>query len=76
VLRVEAIGTSIVAKKNGSAIISVTDSSLTSGRLGITGYSADTSTYALSWTGGNTSGGGGPSIVVISGALMRMRMNN
>lgn len=60
---IEAQGTSLVVKKNGSNIITTTDSSLTSGRFGLFG-SDDGVTFptATSWQAGDftAAGGGSP----------------
>jgi hypothetical protein len=68
-LRIEANGTTIRLLKNGAESISVTDSSLASGRIGITGYSSDTNTQATSWTGGNLSAGSSTTVTPTTGAL-------
>lgn len=53
VIRIEANGTSIVVKKNGTAVITVTDSSLTSGAAGICEYGGSTVTRLDTWEAGN-----------------------
>jgi hypothetical protein len=53
VLRIEASGTTIGAKVNGTQIFSVTDSSIASGSAGIFGEGDDANSVADDWEGGN-----------------------
>lgn len=53
VRRLEAFGTSITWKTNGTTVFSITDSSLTSGSPGIAGYNVGTTSRLDNWEGGN-----------------------
>lgn len=55
IVRLEASGTTISCKINGSTVLSATDSSITSGSVGIASYSGYY-TYMDDWSGGNLSG--------------------
>lgn len=60
VLRLEVIGTSITIYDDGVAMgITETDSALTSGSAGVSGFGSANFNRIDSWEGGNLSGGGG-----------------
>lgn len=52
-LRIEISGTSITCKANGATEKTLTDNSISSGRVGITGYSSGSTNMLDSWAGGN-----------------------
>lgn len=53
VLYIEAQSTAVVAKKNGSNLITATDSAVTSGRFGIFGANQSENPTADNWSGGD-----------------------
>jgi hypothetical protein len=57
-LRLEANGTTLTVKHNGASQGTRTDSSITSGAAGVTGYSNSTSMRADDWEGGNLAAAG------------------
>jgi hypothetical protein len=57
-LRLEVVGTTLTAKRNGTAALVRTDSSLTSGKPGISGYHFTGVARLLDWEGGNLGGSG------------------
>ncbi len=59
VLRLEANGTTLTAKKNGVTIGTVTDSTYSSGSPGLAGFGDGTTTRGDSFNAGAVSGGGG-----------------
>ncbi len=62
VLRLEVTGTSITLKKNGTTLTTVTDSSISTGSPGLSGFSNNSLTRGDDWTAGSfsdTGGGGG-----------------
>jgi hypothetical protein len=72
VVRLEASGTTITVKVNGTVAESVTDSDIASGYAGLFTY--DSTTGISLWSGGNLAGGGGISIPVAM-YLNRRRRN-
>lgn len=58
-IRIEATGTTIVSKKNGTTLVTVTDSAIASGSAGFGFYSTSgTAPRIDDWEGGNIGGGG------------------
>ena len=66
-LYLEAQGTSLVLKVNGSTVVSVTDSSISSGNAGLGGrnFASDSPKYD-DWSGGDFGGGGGTPLFLCS----------
>lgn len=70
VLRLEATGTSLQAKKNGSnAFSAITDSAIASGKAGIVSYGFHVNVRGDNWEGGNIGGGGTTYMQSVSGAI-------
>lgn len=58
-LKIDCSGTTISAYKNGSSIISQTDSAIASGAAGMGGWGVSGTVLFDTWEGGNVSAGGG-----------------
>ena len=75
VILIDATGTSITAKVNGTTSIGpITDSAIASGKAGVFGFDSSTGTAIDDWTAtGNISGGGAPVAkpLIISQAINR-----
>lgn len=73
VIRLEVEGTTLTPKRNGVLIAAIgtkTDSSLSSGAAGLSGYDALSECNLDNWEGGNLGGGGAADVPV---ALLRRR---
>ena len=59
VIRLEITGSTIVLKKNGSVVTTITDGTYTTGKPGLSGFGNSTESRGDGWTAGSISGGGG-----------------
>ena len=70
ILYLEAVGTTITLKVNGSTVASTTDTDIASGNAGLciyNGTGTDTGNQIDDWSGGDFSGGGGVFVNPLSG---------
>ncbi|OGE98126.1 MAG: hypothetical protein A3G89_01015 [Candidatus Doudnabacteria bacterium RIFCSPLOWO2_12_FULL_42_9] len=58
-LRLEVTGSTIVLKRNGSTLTTVSDATFSTGKPGLVGRGDQTTTLGDSWNAGSISGGGG-----------------
>lgn len=63
VMRLEVSGTTLTAKLDGVTQTTRSDSSISSGVAGLTGYNTTAAQRADNWEGGNVSAGGGSTLV-------------